>query len=190
MKLKDESKRLAIVSKTVDIVFDKGFAGVKMAELARKVGVSPSTLYVYFKNKEDLIVSIAAELIKNASNNSNKEIKEELPFKLKLKGVWLYWLNFSISNSKEMSFLQQVKQSPYYNLVPDEIKDEKALMANSLLDLGKREGLIKKVDNEVLMAIIGSMLAETSKLILTDREKMTNSFTDLMFSFVWDAIKS
>ena len=52
MKLKDEAKRQAIIEKTVDIVFEKGFAGIKMADLARKVGVSPSTLYVYYKNKE------------------------------------------------------------------------------------------------------------------------------------------
>ncbi len=190
MKLKDESKRMAIVSKTIDIVFDKGFAGVKMAELARLVGVSPSTLYVYYKNKEDLIVSIAIALIKDVSSNSTNEVKEELPFKLKLKAVWYYWLDFSINHSKEMSFLQQVKQSPYYSLVPSEIKDEKAQMANSLLDLGKKEGLIKDVDNDILSAVIGSMLSETCKMILNKKLKLNKSDNDMMFSMLWDAIKS
>ncbi len=190
MKLKDESKRAAIVSKTIDIVFDQGFAGVKMAGLARLVGVSPSTLYVYYKNKEDLIVSITSKLIKNVSINSNNEIKEGLPFKLRLKAVWLYWLDFSINHSKEMSFLQQVKQSPYYSLVPSEIKDEKAQMANSLLDLGKKEGLIKNIDNDVLSAVIGSMMGETSKLILSKKLKLNKTDNDMMFSLIWDAIKS
>ena len=190
MKLKDESKRKAIVSKTIDIVFEKGFAGVKMAELARLVGVSPSTLYVYYKNKEDLIVSIATDLIKTVSNNSNNEIKETLPFKLKLKAVWLYWLDFSINHSKEMSFLQQVKQSPYYSLVPTEIKDEKAQMANSLLDHGKNEGLIKDIDNDVLSAVIGSMMGETCKLILSKKIELKQADNDMMFSLLWDAIKS
>ena len=56
MKLKDTAKKEAIVAETIDIVFRKGFSGIKMAELARLVGVSPSTLYVYYKSKEDLIV--------------------------------------------------------------------------------------------------------------------------------------
>jgi len=190
MKLKDETKRISIVTETIDIVFDKGFAGVKMAELARKVGVSPSTLYVYYKNKEDLIVSIATELIKNVSQSSNKEVKDGLPYKLKLRSVWLYWLDFGINHSKEMSFLHQVKQSPYYKLIPSEIKDEKAQMANSLLDLGKKEGLIKNVDNEILSAVIGSMMSETIKLILSNKLKLNKKDNDLMFSLLWDAIKS
>jgi len=190
MKLKDETKRISIVAETIDIVFDKGFAGVKMAELARKVGVSPSTLYVYYKNKEDLIVSIATEIIKNVSQSSNKEVKDGLPYKLKLRSVWFYWLDFGINHSKEMSFLHQVKQSPYYKLIPSEIKDAKAQMANSLLDLGKKEGLIKNVDNEILSAVIGSMMSETIKLILSNKLKLDKKDNDLMFSLMWDAIKS
>lgn len=190
MKLKDESKRTTIISKTIDIVFDKGFAGVKMAELARMVGVSPSTLYVYFKNKEDLIVSITTELIKSISISSNNQVKDELPFKMKFKAVWMYWLGFAINHNKEMSFLQQVKQSPYYQLIPSEIKDEKMKVAYSLLDLGKHEGLIKQVDNEVLSAVIGSIMSETTKLILNNKLKLNKEDNDLMFSLVWDALKS
>ena len=190
MKLKDESKKQAILEKTIDIVFEKGFAGVKMAELARMVGISPSTLYVYYKNKEDLIISISTELIKNVSQSSNKVVKDDLPYKLTLKAVWLYWLNFGVNNSKEMSFLQQLKQSPYYKLIPREIKDEKAKLINDLLELGKKEGLIKKVNNEVLSAVIGSIMGETVKLILTKNIKLNEKDNDLMFSFVWDAIKS
>lgn len=190
MKLKDESKKQAILEKTIDIVFEKGFAGVKMAELARMVGISPSTLYVYYKNKEDLIISISTELIKNVSQSSNKEVKEGLPYKLTLQAVWLYWLNFGVNHSKEMSFLHQLKQSPYYKLIPREIKDEKAKLINDLLELGKKEGLIKKVDNEILSAVIGSIMGETVKLILTKNIKLNKNDNDLMFSFVWDAIKS
>lgn len=190
MKLKDASKKAAIKAKTIDIVYDKGFAGIKMANLAEMVGVSPSTLYVYYKNKEDLIVSVATDLIHSISQESNNEVKESLPFKLKLKTVWFYWLNFSVNKSREMSFLQQLKQSPYYQLVPAETKDAKMHLANSLLDLGKKEGLIKDVDNEVLGAVIGSLLSETSKLILNKKLALKKNDNDLMFSILWDAIKS
>ncbi len=190
MKLKDATKKKAIIEKTIDIVYEKGFAGIKMANLARLVGVSPSTLYVYYKNKEDLIVSIATELFTSISKESHNEIQEDLPFKIKLKTLWLYWLNFSINKSKEMSFLQQLKQSPFYQLVPAETKDAKMQLANSLLDLGKKEGLIKNIDNQILSSITGSLLAETSKMMINKQLALNEQNNDLMFSILWDAIKS
>lgn len=190
MKLKDDTKRIAIIDQTIDIVFDKGFSGIKMAGLARNVGISPSTIYVYFKNKEDLIVSISSEIIKNASEMSHREVKESLPYKLKLKAIWLYWLNFGVNHIKEMSFLQQVKQSPYYDLIPKEIKDEKVRLSNDLLTLGKREGLIKNLDNNILSAIITAIMSENVNLVLNGELELNQKDIDLMFSLLWDAIKS
>jgi len=44
VKSKDASNGSSIVSKTKNLFFDKGFAGVKMAERARIVRISPLTL--------------------------------------------------------------------------------------------------------------------------------------------------
>ncbi|MDY8136028.1 TetR/AcrR family transcriptional regulator [Aquimarina sp. 2201CG5-10] len=190
MRVKDETKRLAIIDHTLAIVFEKGFAGIKMADLAKRIGISVSTLYVYYKNKEDLIVSIATELIEQGSKRSSKSITNDLPFKLKLKTMWLYWIDFSVNHNKEMSFIMQVKQSPYYDKVPEGVKETKNRLGKELLELGKSEGLIKNINNEILESIIGAVLFETVNLILNKKLELNQKDTDLMFSFVWDAIKS
>jgi AcrR family transcriptional regulator len=190
VRIKDETKRLAIIEKTLDIVFEKGFAGVKMADLAKRVGLSVSTLYVYFKNKQDLILSIAIEIIERQSKKSAQEIREDLSYKLKLKTLWVFWIDFSINNSKEMSFLEQLKQSPYYEKIPVSVKETKYKLGFELFDLGKKEGLIKNVDNEILASIIGAAMGETVKLILNKKLQLNQKDIDFMFSFVWDAIKT
>ncbi len=190
MRVKDETKQLAIVASTLDVVFEKGFAGIKMADLAKRVGLSVSTLYVYYKNKEDLIISIAVDLIERETKRSEKEVAEALPYKLKLKTVWLFWVNFSINHRKEMSFLEQLKKSPYYDKLPKLVKDTKSKLSTSLIDQGKKEGLLKNIDNDILMAIMGAVMGETAKLIIHDKMELNQKNTDLMFSMVWDAIKS
>lgn len=190
MRVKDEAKRLAIVENTLDVVFEKGFAGVKMSTLAKKIGVSVSTLYVYYKNKEDLIVSIAIELIERETKRSSQRITEDLPFKLKLKAIWLHWIHFSINHSKEMNFITQVKQSPYYDKIPASVKETKSRLGSDLFELGKKEGLIANVENEILESVIGAILLETVRLILNKKLKLDKKDTDLMFSFAWNAIKS
>tara|TARA_R110002096_G_scaffold226212_3_gene415546 strand:+ start:118 stop:690 length:573 start_codon:yes stop_codon:yes gene_type:complete len=190
VRVKDETKQLAIVENTLDIVFERGFAGIKMADLANRVGLSVSTLYVYYRNKEDLIVSIAIGLIERETQRSEQEITEDLPYKLKLKMLWLFWINFSINNKKEMSFLEQLKKSPYYEKVPISVKETKSKMAMNLIELGKREGLLKNIDNNILMGIIGALMGETVKLIMEGKMELNQKNIDFMFSMVWDAIKS
>ncbi|SMG23848.1 TetR/AcrR family transcriptional regulator [Arenibacter troitsensis] len=190
VRVKDETKQLAIVENTLDVVFERGFAGIKMADLANRVGLSVSTLYVYYRNKEDLIVSIATELIERETTRSEQEITEDLPYKLKLKMLWLFWINFSINHKREMSFLEQLKKSPYYEKVPLSVKETKSKMAMNLIELGKLEGLLKNVDNNIIMGIIAALMGETVKLIMDGKMELNQKNIDLMFSMVWDAIKS
>ncbi|AXT55235.1 TetR/AcrR family transcriptional regulator [Aquimarina sp. MMG015] len=190
MRVKDEHKREAIIAHTLDIVSEKGFAGIKMSTLANRIGISVSTLYVYYKNKDDLIVSIASELITNITKNSVQDITEDIPFKLRMKAVWLYWINFSINHSKEMNFITQVKKSPYYEKIPTAIIETKNRIGTNLFELGKKEGLIRDIDNEVLEATIGALLYETVNLIINKKIQLNKKDTDMMFSFVWNAIKS
>tara|TARA_R110000868_G_scaffold257575_1_gene514730 strand:- start:1516 stop:2190 length:675 start_codon:yes stop_codon:yes gene_type:complete len=190
VRVKDELKQLAIVENTLDVVFERGFAGIKMADLARRVGLSVSTLYVYYKNKEDLIVSIATDLIARETQRSEQEISDNLPYKLKLKTLWFFWINFSINHRKEMSFLEQLKKSPYYDKVPVAVKENKSKLAMQLIDLGKKEGLLKNIDNNIHFAVIGAIMGETVKLIMDNKLELGKKDMDLMFSTVWDAIKS
>ncbi len=190
MKLKDEGKKRAIDEKTLDIVFDKGIAGIKMAVLAKDVGISPSTLYVYYKNKEDLIVSLFTTIIKEQMTISKNENQLDLPFKLRLKKMWLQWLHFGVNNYKEMGFIEQVKQSPYYVKIPSKVKEEKTELGVELLEEGKLKGVIKNIENELHVAVISAILSQTVKLILSKELSLNEKNSDKMFSFVWDAIKT
>lgn len=190
MRIKDETKRLAIMASTLDVVFEKGFAGIKMADLAKRVNLSVSTLYVYYKNKEDLIISIAIDLIEQQAKRSEQQITESLPYKLKFKALWLFWVNFSINHGKEMSFIDQLKKSPYYDKIPASVRETKSKLGMNLIDLGKREGLLKNIDNEIIISVIGAILGETVKLIMSKKLQLNQKDTDFMFSLVWDAIKS
>lgn len=189
MKLKDKSKELKIIEKTLAIVYEKGFSGIKMAELAKTVGISPSTLYVYFHNKEDLIVSICEKLLLKLTHNHPAKQGEEKAFQEELKELWFHWLNFGLNNAKEMSFLKQIKQSTYYEKVPEEVKQAKLKPGLALFQKGKNEGLIKNLNNEIIISLMSAITTETIKLINTNKSKKTET-SELMYSILWDAIKA
>ena len=189
MRVKDEAKKEAIIQHTLDVVFEKGIAGVKMSNLAGRVGVSPSTLYVYYKSKEELIVSLFKEIMEEQTLITRKKIKQELSFKLKLKGIWLQWLEYSLNNYKEMNFLRLVKQSPYFDKLPDTTKADKIELGRDIFSDAIGEHTVKEVDSQILSAIVSALLHQATTLIMNKELSFNTKDTDLLFSFVWDAVK-
>ena len=57
----DSAKRRQIVEGARAVFLTQGFDAASMNDIARKAGVSKGTLYVYFRNKEELFEAIAEE---------------------------------------------------------------------------------------------------------------------------------
>src|SRR5262249_4313819 len=51
-------KRARILDAAVRVFAEKGFYGAKVAEIAREAGVADGTIYLYFKSKDDLLISL------------------------------------------------------------------------------------------------------------------------------------
>lgn len=190
MKLKDQDKKEAIYAETLNIVFSKGIAGIKMADLAKRVGISPSTLYVYHKNKEELIVSLFTDLIQAHTIAFRSHLDADIPYKHKLKKIWLQWLQFSIDNHKEMNFMKQFKRSPYMEHISESVKADKQKMGDDLLNQGKAQLMIKNVPNNILHSVIEANMLQTTTMIMEKQISLNEQDTDMMFNFLWDAIKA
>ena len=51
-------KRDAILRAAIDVFADRGFFSAQVADIARAAGVAAGTVYLYFKGKDDLLISI------------------------------------------------------------------------------------------------------------------------------------
>lgn len=56
-----QEKRERITEAAVAVFAEKGFHSARVSDIARKAGVADGTIYNYFKNKEDLLLSIFEE---------------------------------------------------------------------------------------------------------------------------------
>ncbi|MCA9566233.1 MAG: TetR/AcrR family transcriptional regulator [Myxococcales bacterium] len=54
-------KRTRITEAAVEVFAEKGFHSARVSDIAKKAGVADGTIYLYFKNKEDLLLSIFEE---------------------------------------------------------------------------------------------------------------------------------
>lgn len=58
MQVTDEQKRVSILSAAAELFATQPFHKVVLSDVAQKAGVGKGTLYIYFKNKEDLYLSV------------------------------------------------------------------------------------------------------------------------------------
>lgn len=71
---KGGDKRARILKAAVKVFARKGFHETKVAEIARAAGVADGTIYLYFKSKDDLLIS----LFEDHMDRLNEELRGDL----------------------------------------------------------------------------------------------------------------
>jgi AcrR family transcriptional regulator len=77
MQVLDEQKRLNILAAAAELFADHPFHKVLLSDVAEAAGVGKGTLYIYFKNKEDLYLSVLysgfAQLVERMQRRLNQK---------------------------------------------------------------------------------------------------------------------
>ena len=79
-------KRDRILASAMKVFAGKGFFGAKVADIAADAGVADGTIYLYFKSKDDLLISLFEEQMERVNRALRAAIAtaEEAPEKLRL----------------------------------------------------------------------------------------------------------
>lgn len=60
---RDEAKYEAILQAAIEVMAESGYHHAQISRIARAAGVADGTVYLYFKNKEDILVSLLRRTI-------------------------------------------------------------------------------------------------------------------------------
>ncbi|PKL88888.1 MAG: hypothetical protein CVV23_08090 [Ignavibacteriae bacterium HGW-Ignavibacteriae-2] len=189
MRIKDEHKQEAIIQATVKLVNEIGFVSSSVSKIAKEANVSPATIYIYYKNKEDLLVSTYVEIKQKLSVALLKNFDSSKPFMDIFNTFWHNGFDYISKNRKYYQYTEQFSNSPYSELV-DHIKVEKHFEPMlKVLQRGIDQKVIKDVPYDMLAAFIfyPMMILSNSKLCKTI--ELTSDNIDQAFLLAWDAIK-
>lgn len=107
-------KETAIREKALEMVVKDGFDGLSMQKLAKAAGVSPATIYIYFKDRDDLILQLFLQEMQKMVDATLTGFDPNMHFEEGLKIQWLNRAKFCMQNPISMHFLEQIKFSPYH----------------------------------------------------------------------------
>ena len=81
MRQKKSDKYRKIIDAATKIFAQKGFYKSKISEIAQEAGIADGTIYIYFKHKDDILISLFEEKMKEVLDNMKEQlILETDPF--------------------------------------------------------------------------------------------------------------
>ena len=189
MRTKDEEKQAALFEATVKVVNEVGFAAASVSKIAKQAKVSPATLYIYYSNKEDLLVSTYIDIEKSFSRAILKDFDPSLPIRDILLNVWFAMSKYISANIEHFNFTEQFANSPYQELVNKEMVKQYFIPLIEVLERGIEQKIIKDVEQDILAAFIFYPVVVLSKPHLCSEFEMTPESMETAFNLAWDAIK-
>ncbi len=188
-KPKDENKIEQIYSATLKLVSKDGFSGLRMSDVAKAAGIATGTLYIYFKDKETLVNALFLHLKKQMTSKYVMEEDFTKPFRQTFDAVWRKYFQVTLENRQISAFIEQYYMSHYYNKRKKEEAHQTIHLIYELLDRGKKEKLIKNVDNAILLAQVNGPILDITKMIVAGNIKNNKQTIDAALQMAWDSIK-
>ena len=189
MRIKDEAKQKALFEATIKVVNRIGFASSSVSQIATEAGVSPATLYVYYKDKKDLLISTYTEIKLCLGEEMIKGFDDSLPIRDIIFNAWVNAFHYISRHRDYLNFIEQFAHSPYADEVDKTEIEKNYEPLIKTIQQGIEQKIIKDVELELLsMFIFQPILILANQRIYSDFE-LNRKNIEKAFNLAWDAIK-
>jgi TetR/AcrR family transcriptional regulator, fatty acid metabolism regulator protein len=147
-------KSNAILRAAIEVFARSGHLNAKMAEVARTAGVADGTVYLYFKNKDDLLVSI----FNTAMDVFIAQAREELaaiddPREQLKHFAWMHLASLEQDRDLAIVFQIELRQSTKFMEQFSETKlAEYMKILREILERGQKRGVFRAQPNSKVVA--------------------------------------
>lgn len=189
MRQKDEAKREAITRSIVSLINEIGFVDISMSKIAKATGISPSTLYVYYENKEDMFRKIYLEVKRRMIELCGEGLDPEAPVEASVRMLCSNLLKYMMEHTDEFLFIEQACNSP---LVTPELVaelDEYNRTTVGIFQRGIDDGVLKHASPVLLISFCYYPIQQIFKEWRKVGSLLLDVDFDMVFQMCWDAVR-
>jgi TetR/AcrR family fatty acid metabolism transcriptional regulator len=142
---RSDDKRRRILDAAVKVFARKGYFGAKVSEIARRADVADGTIYLYFRNKEDILVSLFDEVMSEHIERGRRETLVLADAPARLRAIAVHHLRlFGGNRDLAVVFQVELRHSTRFleRFTSSWLQDYFALLAD-VIEQGKREGSLR-----------------------------------------------
>lgn len=162
MRIRDTNKEALVKSKAIELIVNQGLEGFSMNKLARACKISVNTLYIYYKDRDDLIVKIAREEGKRMSDVMLKKFDPNAKLEEGLRVQWKIRFDYLKDRPLLRSFFDQLQSSTYQEQIADglnEWREAVTLFMRNAIARGEMADLPAEVYWSIALAPLYSLIS-------------------------------
>ena len=190
MRKKDDLKQQAIINAVITQTNELGFVNISMSKIAKAAGISTSTLYIYYKNKEEMFEEIYKDCKRTMLEEVNKNLNISNNTKAEIFKFCQNIVDFMNDNLDTAMFLEQATNSPV--LRPHLEPEEQYELSKSVYDIftkGIEDGSLKNINVNILIGFCMYPITSFYKEVYQNKELEKEINYELIFNMCYDAIK-
>jgi AcrR family transcriptional regulator len=186
-----------ILDAAVKVFADKGYYGARVSDIAREAGIAYGLVYHYFKNKEDLLISIFRERWGLFDQAVRKIMEEKDDPRQMISSIISFLFHTYKNNPKviEVMILDVAKSTRFFN--GENIRQFTDLFSliSEIVRRGQDKGIFKKDLDTKLAAycLYGSVERIMLRWILEDKKVITDqearSATDMVTTIILSGLE-
>jgi len=166
-------KRDAILRAAIDVFAERGFFNAQVADVARAAGVAAGTVYLYFKSKDDLLVSIFERSMREGLAKGRAAVAQPCdPRERLLRLARAHLARLGHDRNLAIVFQVELRQSTKFmeRFSATLLRDYLGLIREAIAD-GQREGLFRADVKATAMAkmLFGALDEMATNWILSRR---------------------
>jgi AcrR family transcriptional regulator len=153
MRSRDPSKESAIRRMTMELAVKEGFDGLSMQKVAKAAKVSPGTLYIYFEDREDLVMQVYKAEMDKTQAAMLEGFDPSMSFDEGLRVQWLNRARYCLANPLSMLFLEQLRHTPLHEKAMELTGDEMRRVMQAFVANAIRNGELVRLPLETYWSV-------------------------------------
>ena len=187
-------KSEAILRAAIKVFARSGFFNAKVADVAREAGVADGTVYLYFKNKDDILVSIFNYVMDEALDQGRKRLDEVTDPREKLKRIVHGHLD-RLGRDRDLAVVFQVELRSSTKLMEQfsATKVSEYLdMIRGVIEEGQRRGVFRKGVNTTIAAkvLFGALDEMATNWVLSHRRYSLTGAADSVIDLLLNGLQT
>ncbi len=181
-----------ILRAAMKVFADLGYHQATIAQIAREAGVADGTIYLYFKNKADIIAQIFSIKTRQVFEKFKKAVDEGNSAKDKLSRLVHRHL-YEFQKDRDMAVLFQREALLGRTINPDYVHDISIMymeILNEIIHAGYKEGSIRRdmPGGLIRHLIVGVVNEVINTWLVTGSRKRLTSLTDPLVELIFAGI--